>query len=95
MRAQPTPFRPTQFKVHLKYTRWGYGCEHGMNFQEGCRPCSVHEAMVESGLKYEVLVEEATLDRIVMGRTETREQGRAIALLIAFAYGHPDPLGLL
>lgn len=86
--------RVVHFKVlYAPSVAMALGCYHGMNFQAGCRCCSVNKAVHESiDISWEEDVE--TGNRIIFGTVDTKDGRLALARLIAFVRNDRDPLDL-
>lgn len=92
MNESPTNFRLRFDVVLLQET----GCNHGLNdplfFDDECRACSVNKQITDSALV--IAWEEEFYARIFSGSATTSAQRIALARLIAFVQGHPEPLNL-
>ena len=87
--------RPLQFHVLFTFSvAERLGCNHGWDFQEGCRCCSANQAIAESGVQVSYETYSDGRERAIWGTATTKEQHLAIQRMIAFVRGDREPLEL-
>lgn len=95
----PLSDRPVTFRILIPMDELASrGCDHSpanmetlQRWAPTCRPCSVTLGIHEAGAVFSWGNDLVGETRILTGVADTEAQKMALARLIAFAYGHPEP----